>query len=106
MTIPFEAGIFAKAPNRFELPLEPAKPRPSGRGFRRLVRYRAISYLVVCVGLWRAGAVSLACPFTRSAEVLAVGGYPPGASCRRISAMWRACRIAASIHRGHAATLL
>lgn len=42
MTIPFEVGIFAKAAIRFELQLEPATLGPSGRGFRRLRRYRTL----------------------------------------------------------------
>jgi hypothetical protein len=85
MTIPFEVGIFAKAPNRFELQLEPAYPRPSGRGFRRLQRYRRLCVVVWWDGVrpaatgrvWVLSRGRATCFEWRISAGYSTGGYPP-----------------------------
>lgn len=81
MTIPFEVGIFAKAPPRFELPLEPATLGPRVGGFAVCGCCRTTAICSCAVGfVSQAGRRPRAgCrPFSRSSNCL------PPADIRRV----------------------
>lgn len=79
MTIPFEVGIFAKAPIRFELPLEPATLGPFGPGVSPFTALLHVSYVVGVVEFQqtRVDRPTGCGPLSRSFN-FRDGGYPPG----------------------------
>ena len=87
MTIPFEDGDFRESTNSVRAATRTGHPRPSGRGFRRLGRYRT-RCMWLCKGIWVrpaarrrgvgpfAGVGSRAYSWRISAGY-STGGYPP-----------------------------
>ena len=81
MTIPFDAGIFAEAPFRFELQLEPATLglRAGGFAVEGAIAGVVCSWCGEDLGQTGASAAGGG-PFTPVESCLTIGGYPPGTS--------------------------
>src|SRR5947199_5455768 len=88
MTIPFEAGFFRESTKSVRVAARTGRPSAFGPGVSPFGALSRDTYVVVCCELGQAGTQPAGRrPFSRSAGVLSVGGYPPDTSRRRISAV-------------------